>query len=86
VGQKQVNAWFLSDMAGNVWEWCNDWLEGHLGSSGATNPVGASSGTFRVARGGSWNGYAETLRAAFRNVDYPTGEHLTIGLRVARTQ
>ena len=37
-----------------------------------TNPTGATSGNFRVLRGGSWSGFypANSLCSAYRNVDY----------------
>ena len=54
VGTKTPNAWGLYDMHGNVWEWCLDWYSSS-GYSG-TDPVGATSGNYRVQRGGSWYG------------------------------
>ena len=53
VGQKQANAWGFQDMHGNVWEWCNDWY-GRYGGD-ATDPIGPSSGSGRVLRGGAWS-------------------------------
>jgi formylglycine-generating enzyme required for sulfatase activity len=67
VGQLAPNAWGLFDMAGNVYEWCHDWLESDLGFDDATDPWGSvESRTHRVLRGGSWDSSPMFLRAAHR--------------------
>ncbi len=81
VGQKLPNAWGLYDMHGNVFEWCMD-RYGDYPRGSVTDPVGASSGSNRVCRGGSWIYAAEGCRSAIRKRDYPSDRNDDYGFRV----
>ncbi|MDD3049574.1 MAG: SUMF1/EgtB/PvdO family nonheme iron enzyme [Candidatus Cloacimonetes bacterium] len=51
------NSLGISDLSGNVWEWCNDWYKAEYSTDPETNPAGPNSSTpnsSKVIRGGSW--------------------------------
>ena len=83
VGQKQPNAWGLYDMHGNVWEWCQDWYDSYP-SGTVTDPVGPSSGSRRVVRGGGWGIDAPRCRSACRGLT-PAPHASYLGVRLLRT-
>ncbi|MDR2211914.1 MAG: SUMF1/EgtB/PvdO family nonheme iron enzyme [Spirochaetaceae bacterium] len=48
--------------------------------------MGASSGTNRVKRGGSWNNDARNVRSANRNNNTPSNRNNNLGFRLVRPQ
>ena len=82
VGSKRANALGIYDMSGNVSEWCKDWYADSYVSYDTNNPVGPSSGSSRVYRGGKWSSSAMYCRVAIRFGDSPGRRDNYIGFRV----
>ncbi len=64
-----MNEWGVFGMAGNVWEWCNDWFD--------------SSQRAKVRHGGSWDfDTQKSLTIIARGFDRPEAKYDTIGFRL----
>lgn len=83
VSSKKSNAWGIFDMSGNVAEWTLDkyfmfsfWVED-------SNPTGASMGSHKVYKGGSWKSKESALNLTERDDEDPRYWSDAIGFRCA---
>jgi formylglycine-generating enzyme required for sulfatase activity len=73
VGTKRANPWGLSDMLGNVWDWCWDLYDPGV------------YGSYRMLRGGGWFDEHWSCRASVRRRSHPSLRIDDVGFRVARS-
>jgi formylglycine-generating enzyme required for sulfatase activity len=81
-GKSPYNAY---DMAGNVWEWVNDYYQSDYYADNASNPQGPSNGDYRVLRGGSWSNDEYDASSASRIGVDPSVTNFNFGFRCARS-
>jgi formylglycine-generating enzyme required for sulfatase activity len=81
-----ANAFGLSDLHGNVDEWCQDhWHDSYIGApinGSAWLDQDADENAARVIRGGSWNDFPWYCRSAYRYYTYPRESIDAVGFRV----
>lgn len=86
VGSYAPNSCGLYDMAGNVYEWCQDWYGYNYYETSVQepdNPQGPLQGVYRVMRGGCWKSLKEDMRCAHRHRNNPGSMNGTYGFRCA---
>lgn len=90
VGKKKKNAFGLSDMLGNVWEWAWDAMDYKPYTEDMRDPIigglsQESEGQDRVTRGGSFSDSARDVRASYRFQYLANGGGANQGFRPVRT-
>ena len=85
VGGKKPNGFGLHDMLGNVYEWVGDW-DGQYPGESVTDPEGPGSGSYRVARGGSWASLPRGCRSSKRSRPPPVFHFDFLGFRLLREE
>ena len=87
VKEKNPNELGIYDMSGNVDEWCQDWFSDFYERKSQTNPIGPSSGTKRVCRGGNYYDYYTVYcRPMVRCSDTPDSACFYRGFRLVLSE
>ena len=87
VGQFPANNYALFDMAGNVWEWTQDWFSRYHDLEINVNPRGPDKGSTKVIKGGSvlcHDSYCIRYRVSARTSNSVDSSTSNMGFRVIK--
>jgi formylglycine-generating enzyme required for sulfatase activity len=83
-----ANGYGLYNVAGNIWEWCQDWFSpNHHVAGPRADPVGPPGGDRKVIRGGSYlchHSYCNRYRVGARTSNTPDSSTGNTGFRCVR--
>ena len=82
IGLAGPNGFGLSDVHGNVAEWCSDWYKPGYPEGTVVDPTGPPDGDKRVVRGGSYKDEPKNLRSAARLAVRSGERREDVGFRV----
>lgn len=84
-----ANGYGLYQVAGNVWEWCQDWFSATYPMLKVKdNPEGPGDGSAKTIRGGSYlchHSYCNRYRVAARTANTPDSSTGNMGFRCVRS-
>ena len=75
---ENVSPYGVMDLAGNVWEWTENWYQPHPGNQYENDLYGEQ---FKVIKGGSWNSNLDLARGSVRGKALPGQKKNYIGFR-----